>query len=80
VGFTDVKVTAEVRHYPFPSFAAYFAPIEQGWGQAGQEYVALPADVRRAVRDEVRRGLEGNSGMGGPVEVAVEILFGGGRK
>jgi hypothetical protein len=36
--------------------------------------------VRRAVREDVRRGLEGDVQTGGPIEVPVEILFGGGRK
>jgi ubiquinone/menaquinone biosynthesis C-methylase UbiE len=78
-GFRHVEVAMEARRYPFPSFGAYFEPIEQGWGQAGQEYLALPADLRRAVREEVRRGLEGDTGTGGPVEVEVELLFGSGR-
>jgi ubiquinone/menaquinone biosynthesis C-methylase UbiE len=79
-GFRDVGATAEARRYPFPSFDTYFEPIERGWGQAGQEYLALPAEMRRAVREDVRRGLEGDAGAGGPVEVEVELLFVGGRR
>ena len=56
----------------------YFEPIERGWGQAGQEYLALPAELRRAVREDVRRGLEGDAETGGPIEVPVEFLFGSG--
>jgi hypothetical protein len=32
------------------------------------------------VREEVRRGLEGDAETGGPVEVEVELLFGSGRR
>jgi ubiquinone/menaquinone biosynthesis C-methylase UbiE len=78
--FRDVEVATETRRYSFQSFDAYFKPIEQGWGQAGQEYLALPGEVRRAVREDVRRGLESNTGVGGPVEVEVELLFVGGRR
>lgn len=81
VGFRDIEIATEARRYPFPSFAAYFEPIEQGLGQAGQEYLALPADVRLAVREEVRRQLEGEAtGARGHVEVQVELLFGCGRR
>ena len=79
-GFREVEVATEARRYPSRSFNAYFEPIEQGWGQAGQEYLALPADLRRAVREDVRRGLEGDAETGGPVEVEVELLFGSGRR
>jgi hypothetical protein len=37
-----------------------------------QAYVALPEDQRRAVRKEVRCGLDDT---GGPIEVEVEISF-----
>lgn len=79
-GFQDVEVATETRHYPFPSFDACFEPIEQGWGQAGQEYLALPAEMRVAVRGDVQLGLECDAGAGGAVKVEVEILFGSGRK
>jgi SAM-dependent methyltransferase len=79
-GFLDVEVVMEARSYPFSSFSAYFEPIEGGWGQAGQEYLALAPEVRDAVREEVRLGLEGDAETGGPIEVPVEILFGCGRK
>jgi ubiquinone/menaquinone biosynthesis C-methylase UbiE len=79
-GFREVEVASEARRYTFPSFDAYFEPVERGWGSSGAEYVSLPDEVRRLVREDVRRQLEGDAGSGGPVEVPVEILFGSGRK
>jgi hypothetical protein len=40
----------------------------------------LPYEERRAVRDGVRCGLEGDAEAGGPIEVPVEFLFASGRK
>jgi hypothetical protein len=48
-----------------PSFDAYFGPIEQGASSAGQACVALPEEVRGAVREEVRRDLPDNGGYRG---------------
>jgi ubiquinone/menaquinone biosynthesis C-methylase UbiE len=79
-GFREVETATEARRFPFASFDAYFAPVEEGQGPTGQGYATLPAGVRRAVREEVRRQLEGEAGAGGPVEVEVEILFASGRK
>ena len=77
-GFRDVATTAETRCFSFPSFDAYFDPIEAGLGNIGVEFVSLARNVRRAVRDEVRRELE--SAAGSPIEVEVELLLGSGRK
>jgi hypothetical protein len=60
-----------------PSFDAYFDPIEQGAASAGQAYIALPEEVRGAVREEVRRDLRDN---GGPIDIEVEIRFASGRR
>jgi ubiquinone/menaquinone biosynthesis C-methylase UbiE len=79
-GFEDVETATEARSYPFASFDAYFDLMERGGAPTGLEYAALPEAVRRAVREDVRRGLEGDAATGGPVEVPVEILFGGGRR
>jgi ubiquinone/menaquinone biosynthesis C-methylase UbiE len=79
-GFAAVETAAEARRYPFPSFDAYFDLMERGGAPTGLEYAALPADLRRAVREDVRRGLEGEANTGGPIEVPVDILFGGGRR
>jgi ubiquinone/menaquinone biosynthesis C-methylase UbiE len=76
-GFRDVEVATETRRFAKPSFDAYFEPYERGWGSVGQAYLALPEETRRAVREEVRRAL---GDAGGPIEVAVEVRFAGGRK
>jgi len=76
-GFCEVETFTEARRLPFASFDAYFAPIEEGQGPTGQAFVALPTEVRRVVREEVRDQLE--SGAGGTIEVEVELLFGCGR-
>lgn len=79
-GFRDVETLAEARRFPFASFDAYFAPIEEGQGPTGQAFVALPAEVRRVVREGVRCQLERGAGAGGLIEVEVELLFGCGRR
>ncbi len=79
-GFRGVEVVTETRRFPFPSFDAYFEPFEQGGGPWGAEYAALPAEARRAVREEVRRGLERETASDGTVRIDVDILFGGGTK
>jgi hypothetical protein len=43
----------------------------------GQAYVALPEEVRGAVREEVRRDLGDD---GGPIDIEVEIRFASGRR
>jgi ubiquinone/menaquinone biosynthesis C-methylase UbiE len=79
-GFRDFETFTETRRYPFPSFAAYFTPIEEGHGDVGRSFVTLPTAIQRLVREDARRQLEGNTATGGPVEVEVEILFGCGRR
>ena len=79
-GFRDIETFTETRRYPFPSFGAYFKPIEEGQGEPGQAFVTLPTAIQRLVREDVRRQLEGNAVTGGPVEVEVELLFGCGRR
>jgi hypothetical protein len=76
-GFGEVETATETLRVEFPSFDAYFCGIEQGAGNVGQEYVALPEDIRRAVREEVRREV-GDSG--GPVELAMEVRIASGRR
>jgi ubiquinone/menaquinone biosynthesis C-methylase UbiE len=79
-GFSDVEAATEARRYAFASFDGYFEHFDRGSGAIAAEYIALPEEVRRAVRDDVRRGLEGDATTGGPIEVPVEFLFGSGRK
>jgi hypothetical protein len=79
-GFREVTAAKETWRYGFPSFDAYFESYDagRGLGATGVEYKALPNDVRLAVRDDVRRGLEREKG--GPIVVEVEVLFVSGLK
>jgi ubiquinone/menaquinone biosynthesis C-methylase UbiE len=79
-GFREVTATKQSWHYEFPSFDAYFADYDrgQGLGATGAEYKSLSEDIRLAVRDDVRRGLEREEG--GPITVEAEILFVSGQK
>jgi len=76
-GFADFE-THTVRHtFVLPSFDAYYGPFERGGASTGQALAALPEETRRAVRDEVRRGL---ADTGGPVEVEAEYRIASGRR
>ncbi len=57
-----------------------FEPFERGGGPWGAEYVALPAEVRGAVREEVRRGLGRGAAPDGTIRIEVDILFGTGTR
>jgi ubiquinone/menaquinone biosynthesis C-methylase UbiE len=75
-GFADFE-TETVRHaFVLPSFDAYYGPFERGGASTGQALAALPEDIRRAVREEVRRSL---GGTGGPIEVEAEYRIASGR-
>ena len=76
-GFHDVEISSETHRFPVRSFEAYFEQFERGWGSPGQTYVSLPEDIRRAVREDVRRSV---GDTGGPIEIEVEIRFTSGRK
>jgi len=76
-GFGAVECATETLHIGFPSFDAYFGGVEQGAGNVGQEYMALPEEVRRAVREEARRDV---GDTGGSVEVVVEAKIGSGLR
>ena len=76
-GFRDVHVESECSELIFASFDEYFSGIENGATLSGQEYVCLPEEVRRAVREDVRRSLlVGRSD--GPLAVNMEVLIGSG--
>jgi ubiquinone/menaquinone biosynthesis C-methylase UbiE len=76
-GFSQIE-TRTVKHtFVLPSFDAYYGPFERGGVSTGQALAALPDEIRRAVRDEVRRDL---GDTGGPIEVEVEYRFGSGRR
>lgn len=76
-GFADVETKTESLRIEFPSFDAYFGGVEQGAGNVGQEYMALPEEVRRSVREETRRDV---CSAGGPFEVVVEVRIASGRR
>ena len=76
-GFRDVETATETLRIEFPSFDAYFGGVEQGAGNVGQEYMALPEQVRRAVREEARLDV---GDTGGPIEIEVTVRFGSGRR
>jgi ubiquinone/menaquinone biosynthesis C-methylase UbiE len=73
-GFTAAEITTETLRVGFPSFGAYFGGVEAGAGNVGQEYTALPEEVRRVVREEARRD------AGGPVGVEVAVRIASGRR
>jgi hypothetical protein len=73
----DVNITTEVHRFRLPSFDAYFGPFERGGGSSGQALVSLPEEVRRAVREEIRRDL---GDAGGPIGIEVEIRIASGRR
>jgi ubiquinone/menaquinone biosynthesis C-methylase UbiE len=78
-GFRDVQVESEVRGLHFASFDNYFSGIENGATLSGQEYVGLPENVRRAVREDVRRSLLAES-SDGPLTIKMEVLVGSGQR
>jgi ubiquinone/menaquinone biosynthesis C-methylase UbiE len=76
-GFSQIE-TRTVKHtFVLPSFDAYYGPFERGGASTGQALATLPDDIRRAVRDEVRRDL---GDTGGPIEVEAEYLIASGRR
>jgi hypothetical protein len=78
-GFHDIDVQLESHSVAFDSFAAYFRGAENGAGLAGQEFVRLPADLQRRVRDEVRQGL-GIERDDQRVVIQMDVLIGSGRR
>jgi hypothetical protein len=55
--FADVSVTLEHRSLAYDSYEEYWEGIEAGGGRMGQFYLGLPSNRRRAVREEVERGM-----------------------
>lgn len=76
-GFADIETHTEKHSFTFPSFDAYYSPFERGGASTGQALASLPEEIRRAIREEVRRDL---ADMGGPIEVEMEIRFASGRR
>jgi len=76
-GLTDIE-TRTVRHtFVLPSFDAYYGPFERGGASTGQALAALPEEIRRAVREEVRRDL---ADVGGPIEAEAEYRIASARR
>jgi ubiquinone/menaquinone biosynthesis C-methylase UbiE len=76
-GFSQIE-TRTVKHtFILPSFDAYYGPFERGGASTGQALAGLPDEIRRAVRDEVRRDFSDTSG---PIEVEAEYRIASGRR
>ena len=76
-GFADIE-THTVRHtFVLSSFDVYYGPFERGGASTGQTLGALPEEIRRAGREEVRRDL---ADMGGPIEAEAEYRIASARK
>jgi hypothetical protein len=75
--FVDIETHTEKHRFVLPSFHAYYGPFERGGASTGQALAALPEDLRRGVREEVRRDL---GDPNGPVEVQMEIRVASGRR
>jgi ubiquinone/menaquinone biosynthesis C-methylase UbiE len=76
-GLVDIETHTVRRTFVLPSFDAYYGPFERGGGSNGQALAALPEDIRRAVRDEVRRDL---ADRGGPIEAEAEYRIASARR
>jgi ubiquinone/menaquinone biosynthesis C-methylase UbiE len=79
-GFRDIETVLETRQFSFPSFDAYFDPIAEGSGLWGTEFVQLPTDIRRQIREDLRHEMEGEETRGGAVTIDVDILLASGRR
>ena len=76
-GFLDIE-TQTVKHtFVLPSFDAYYGPFERGGGSTGQALASLPNEIRKAVREEVRRYF---GDKGGPIESETEYRIASGRR
>jgi ubiquinone/menaquinone biosynthesis C-methylase UbiE len=76
-GFTDIETFTEKHTFVLPSFDAYYGPFERGGASTGQVLVGLPKELRRAIREEVRRDL---GDTGDPIEIEMELRFASGRR
>jgi ubiquinone/menaquinone biosynthesis C-methylase UbiE len=76
--FRNVDVGVETRSFSFASFDDYFAGTEAGAGFSGQEYVKLPPDTRKAVRETMQLSFP-DSGRRRPFVVEMDVLVGAGN-
>ena len=75
-GFRDVEAHSETRSFSFIAFDDYFSATEAGAGISRQEYVSLSAEIKAAVRDDVRRSFPDAGSK--PFVVEMEVLVGSG--
>ena len=78
-GFRNVEAGAVTRSFSFASFDGYFAGTEAGAGISGQEYIKLPLETRKAVRETMRLSFP-DSGSRRPFVIDMEVLVGSGDK
>jgi SAM-dependent methyltransferase len=76
-GFADFETHTVGHIFVLPSFDAYYGPFECGGASTGQALAALPEEMRRAIREEVRRDL---ADTGGPVKAEAEYRIANGRR
>jgi ubiquinone/menaquinone biosynthesis C-methylase UbiE len=76
-GFEDIETDIVKHTFVLPSFDAYYGPFERGGASTGQALAALPEEIRRAVREEVRRDL---ADTGGSIEAEAEYRIASGRR
>jgi ubiquinone/menaquinone biosynthesis C-methylase UbiE len=76
-GFVDIETHTEKHTFVLPSFDAYYGPFERGGASTGQALAVLPDEIRRAVREEVRRYF---GDKGGPIESETEYRIASGRR
>jgi len=76
-GFGDIETNTVKHTFVLPSFDAYYGPFERGGASTGQALAALSAEIRRAVREEVRRDL---ADTGGPIEAEAEYRIASARR
>ena len=76
-GFTEIENHTEIHTFVLPSFDAYYGPFERGGASTDQALSGLSDEIRRAVREEVRRDL---GDTGGPIEVEAEYRIVSGRR
>ena len=76
-GLADFETDTVKHTFVLPSFDAYYGPFERGGASTGQALAGLPEEVRRVVREEVRRDLADG---GGPVEAETEYRIASARR
>jgi SAM-dependent methyltransferase len=76
-GFSQIETSIVKHAFVLPSFDAYYGPFERGGASTGQALAVLPDEIRRTVRDEVRRDFGDTSG---PIAVEAEYRIASGER